>query len=117
MEMGADVTESCAARRLRHGGKPDFWIGGEAELEKPLHVASWRRTAPASTRSRAALAAAARQRRPATAALSCNYYGASCSIRTHNIEAVCTRGLAAPPGGGRARECLDDSRACVFGLW
>ena len=40
MEVGAEHTESDApAAGFGAGGKPDFWIGGEGGLEKPLHVA------------------------------------------------------------------------------
>ena len=40
MEVGGAQTESRAsAAGFGHPGKPDFWIGGEGGLNKPLHVA------------------------------------------------------------------------------
>jgi len=40
MEIDGAHTESHApAAGFGKGGKPDFWIGGEGGLEKPLHVA------------------------------------------------------------------------------
>ena len=40
MEVGADVTGSGAvAAGFGANGKPDFWIGGEGKLDKPLHIA------------------------------------------------------------------------------
>jgi catechol 2,3-dioxygenase-like lactoylglutathione lyase family enzyme len=75
------------------GGKPDFWIGGEGRLEKPLHVAI-----VASDRAsvdafhQAALAAGGRDNgapglRPQYHP---NYYGAFVlDPDGHNIEAVC----------------------------
>jgi catechol 2,3-dioxygenase-like lactoylglutathione lyase family enzyme len=40
MEVPADKTESgFPSCGFGAGGKPDFWIGGEGGLDKPLHVA------------------------------------------------------------------------------
>jgi catechol 2,3-dioxygenase-like lactoylglutathione lyase family enzyme len=40
MEMDGAQTESRApAAGFGRSGKPDFWIGGEGGLQKPLHVA------------------------------------------------------------------------------
>ena len=40
MEVGAQQnTSGYPAAGFGIGGKPDFWIGGEGKLEKPLHVA------------------------------------------------------------------------------
>jgi catechol 2,3-dioxygenase-like lactoylglutathione lyase family enzyme len=40
MEYGGEHTESKhPAAGFGADGKPDFWIGGEGKLEKPLHVA------------------------------------------------------------------------------
>ena len=40
MEVTAAQTESAApAAGFGSGAKPDFWIGGEGKLEKPVHVA------------------------------------------------------------------------------
>jgi len=39
-EVPADKnTSGFPAAGFGQGGKPDFWIGGEGRLEKPLHVA------------------------------------------------------------------------------
>ena len=74
-------------------GKPDFWIGGEGGMNKPLHVAVLAADrASVDAFHRAALAAGGRDNgapglRPHYHA---NYYGAF--VRDpdgHNIEAVC----------------------------
>ena len=40
MEVAADTnTSGFPAAGFGQGGKPDFWIGGEGKLEKPLHIA------------------------------------------------------------------------------
>ena len=36
---GAPIQSRAAAAGFGQPGKPDFWIGGEGGLEKPLHVA------------------------------------------------------------------------------
>jgi catechol 2,3-dioxygenase-like lactoylglutathione lyase family enzyme len=36
---GKDNASGHPAAGFGVGGKPDFWIGGEGKLEKPLHVA------------------------------------------------------------------------------
>src|SRR6476659_10113553 len=75
------------------GGKPDFWIGGEGALNKPLHIAiAAKDRAAVDAFYQAALAAGAEDNgapglRPHYHA---NYYGAF--VRDpdgHNIEAVC----------------------------
>jgi len=38
MEATAQETGQPAAG-FGNGGKPDFWIGGEGKLEKPVHIA------------------------------------------------------------------------------
>jgi catechol 2,3-dioxygenase-like lactoylglutathione lyase family enzyme len=94
MEVGADVTESHApAAGFGAGGKPDFWIGGEGGLEKPLHVAIVAKDrASVDAFHRAALSAGAKDNgapglRPHYHA---NYYGAFVlDPDGHNIEAVC----------------------------
>ena len=94
MEVGAEVTESRApAAGFGAGGKPDFWIGGEGGLEKPVHVAIVARDrASVDTFHRAALAAGGKDNgapglRPHYHA---NYYGAFVlDPDGHNIEAVC----------------------------
>jgi hypothetical protein len=47
------------------GGKPDFWIGGEGKLEKPVHIAITAKDRPAvDAFHRAALAAGGRDNGP-----------------------------------------------------
>ena len=94
MEVGAQQTESGhPAAGFGASGKPDFWIGGEGKLEKPLHVAivaKDRSTVDAF--HRAALAAGGKDKgapglRPQYHP---NYYGAFVlDPDGHNIEAVC----------------------------
>jgi catechol 2,3-dioxygenase-like lactoylglutathione lyase family enzyme len=94
MEVTAAQTESGSpAAGFGIGGKPDFWIGGEGGLSKPLHVAI-----AANDRSavdafyRAALAAGGKDNgapglRPQYHP---NYYGAFVlDPDGHKIEAVC----------------------------
>ena len=76
-------------------GKPDFWIGGEGGLNKPLHVAiATKDRAAVDAFHRAAVAAGGRDNgapglRPHYHA---NYYGAFVlDPDGHNIEAVCHR--------------------------
>lgn len=92
MEVQQDENDSRAAG-FGAGGKPDFWIGGEGALNKPLHVAfAVQDRATVDAFHRAALAAGGRDNgapglRPHYHA---NYYGAF--VRDpdgHNIEAVC----------------------------
>jgi catechol 2,3-dioxygenase-like lactoylglutathione lyase family enzyme len=92
METTAQETGKPAAG-FGAGGKPDFWIGGEGKLDKPLHiaiVAEDRATVDAFYR--AALAAGGRDNgspgvRPQYHP---NYYGAFVlDPDGHNIEAVC----------------------------
>jgi catechol 2,3-dioxygenase-like lactoylglutathione lyase family enzyme len=94
MEVGADMTESRApAAGFGANGKPDFWIGGEGGLEKPVHVAILAKDrASVDAFHRAALAAGGKDNgapglRPHYHA---NYYGAFVlDPDGHNIEAVC----------------------------
>jgi len=94
MEVGGDVTESHApAAGFGAGGKPDFWIGGEGGLNKPVHVAILAKDrATVDAFYAAALAAGGRDNgapglRPHYHA---NYYGAFVlDPEGHNIEAVC----------------------------
>ena len=46
MEATAQETGQPAAG-FGSGGKPDFWIGGEGKLEKPIHVAIVAKARPA----------------------------------------------------------------------
>ncbi len=74
-------------------GKPDFWIGGEGGIDKPLHVAIVAKTrAMVDAFHAAAIAAGGRDNgAPGLRAhYHPNYYGAF--VRDpdgHNIEAVC----------------------------
>jgi catechol 2,3-dioxygenase-like lactoylglutathione lyase family enzyme len=94
MEVGAHQTESEApAAGFGAGGKPDFWIGGEGKLEKPLHVALLAKDrATVDAFHQAAVAAGGKDNgapglRPHYHP---NYYGAfALDPDGHNIEAVC----------------------------
>lgn len=96
MEVGADVTGSGAvAAGFGANGKPDFWIGGEGKLDKPLHIAIVAKDrATVDAFYKAALSAGgidngAPGLRPHYHP---DYYGAF--VRDpdgHNIEAVCHR--------------------------
>jgi catechol 2,3-dioxygenase-like lactoylglutathione lyase family enzyme len=94
MEVPAEKTESgYAAAGFGIGQKPDFWIGGEGKLPKPLHVAiATKDRASVDAFYRAALAAGGKDNgepgvRPHYHP---NYYGAFVlDPDGHNIEAVC----------------------------
>ena len=94
MEFGAHLTESHApAVGFGSGSKPDFWIGGEGGLQKPLHVAiAAKDRASVDAFYKAALAAGGKDNgapglRPHYHP---NYYGAFVlDPDGHNIEAVC----------------------------
>jgi catechol 2,3-dioxygenase-like lactoylglutathione lyase family enzyme len=74
-------------------GKPDFWIGGEGGMNKPLHVAILAKDrAKVDTFCQAAIAAGGRDNGPPgiRAHYHPNYYGAFVlDPDGHNIEAVC----------------------------
>ena len=74
-------------------GKPDFWIGGEGGLNKPLHIAiAVKERAAVDAIHKAALAAGGRDNgAPGIRAhYHPNYYGAFVlDFDGHNIEAVC----------------------------
>jgi catechol 2,3-dioxygenase-like lactoylglutathione lyase family enzyme len=94
MEVDAQQNPSGApAAGFGIGGKPDFWIGGEGGLQKPLHVALVSQDrAGVDAFHKAALAAGGKDNgapglRPHYHA---NYYGAFVlDPDGHNIEAVC----------------------------
>jgi catechol 2,3-dioxygenase-like lactoylglutathione lyase family enzyme len=94
MEVPAEGNPSGApAAGFGEGGKPDFWIGGEGGIDKPLHVAfQTRDRASVDAFHKAALAAGGRDNggpglRPHYHP---NYYGAFVfDLDGHNIEAVC----------------------------
>jgi catechol 2,3-dioxygenase-like lactoylglutathione lyase family enzyme len=91
--LATETTAQETGKPAAGFGKPDFWIGGEGKLDKPLHiaiVAEDRATVDAFYR--AALAAGGRDNgspgvRPQYHP---NYYGAFVlDPDGHNIEAVC----------------------------
>jgi catechol 2,3-dioxygenase-like lactoylglutathione lyase family enzyme len=94
MEVPAELTESRApAAGFGADGRPDFWIGGEGALHKPLHVAILAKDrAAVDAFRRTALGAGGRDNgapglRPHYHP---NYYGAFVlDPDGHNIEAVC----------------------------
>ncbi len=94
MEVDGAVNPSgYPAAGFGKGGKPDFWIGGEGRLEKPLHVAIVADTrAQVDAFHAAALAAGARDNgAPGIRAhYHPDYYAAFVlDADGHNIEAVC----------------------------
>jgi len=94
MEVAAEGNPSGApAAGFGEGGKPDFWIGGEGKLEKPVHVAIVAKDRDSvDAFHRAALAAGGKDNgkpglRPHYHP---NYYAAFVfDPDGHNIEAVC----------------------------
>jgi catechol 2,3-dioxygenase-like lactoylglutathione lyase family enzyme len=74
-------------------GKPDFWIGGEGALNKPVHIAiAAKDRAAVDAFHKAALAAGGKDNGPPgiRAHYHPNYYGAFVlDPDGHNIEAVC----------------------------
>jgi catechol 2,3-dioxygenase-like lactoylglutathione lyase family enzyme len=94
MEVAAEQTEAGApAAGFGIGGKPDFWIGGEGALQKPIHVAIVSKDrAGVDAFYKAALAAGGKDNgapgvRPHYHP---HYYGAFVlDPDGHNIEAVC----------------------------
>ena len=93
MEVTAEETGGSAAAGFGADGKPDFWIGGEGGMDKPLHVAILAKDrATVDAFYQAAIAAGGRDNGPPgiRAHYHPNYYGAF--VRDpdgHNIEAVC----------------------------
>jgi catechol 2,3-dioxygenase-like lactoylglutathione lyase family enzyme len=92
MEVRQDENDSPAAG-FGAGGKPDFWIGGEGGLQRPIHIAiAAQDRAAVDAFHRAALAAGGKDNgapglRPHYHA---NYYAAFVlDPDGHNIEAVC----------------------------
>lgn len=97
MEVSAEHNASGSpAAGFGADGKPDFWIGGEGGLARPMHVAiAVRDRAAVDAFHRAALAAGGKDNgapglRPQYHP---NYYGAFVlDPDGHNIEAVCHSG-------------------------
>lgn len=94
MEVGQTANDYGAAG-FGADGKPDFWIGGEGKIDKPIHVAfAAADRATVNAFYKAAIAAGGKDNgapglRPHYHP---NYYGAF--VRDpdgHNIEAVCHR--------------------------
>jgi catechol 2,3-dioxygenase-like lactoylglutathione lyase family enzyme len=94
-EVQQDASDNPAAG-FGIGGKPDFWIGGEGKLDKPVHIAiAAKDRAAVDAFYRAAIAAGARDNgAPGVRAhYHPNYYGAFVlDPDGHNIEAVCHAG-------------------------
>jgi len=94
MEVGGDHTESASpAAGFGANVKPDFWIGGEGGIDRPLHVAiAAKDRATVDAFHAAALAAGGRDNgRPGLRPhYHPRYYGAFVlDPDGHNIEAVC----------------------------
>jgi catechol 2,3-dioxygenase-like lactoylglutathione lyase family enzyme len=93
MEVSQEQDRSQSAAGFGAGGKPDFWIGGEGALNKPVHVAFLAKDCAAvDAFYKAALAAGGRDNgAPGIRAhYHPNYYGAFVfDPDGHNIEAVC----------------------------
>ena len=92
MEVQQDENDSPAAG-FGVGGKPDFWIGGEGGLQRPIHIAiAAQNRAAVDAFYRSALAAGGKDNgapglRPHHHP---NYYAAFVlDPDGHNIEAVC----------------------------
>jgi len=92
MEVQQDENDSPAAG-FGVGGKPDFWIGGEGGLQRPIHIAiAAQNRAAVDAFYRSALAAGGKDNgapglRPHYHP---NYYAAFVlDPDGHNIEAVC----------------------------
>jgi len=92
MEVQQDENDSPAAG-FGTGGKPDFWIGGEGGLQRPIHIAiAAQDRAAVDAFYRAAIAAGGKDNgapglRPHYHP---NYYAAFVlDPDGHNIEAVC----------------------------
>jgi catechol 2,3-dioxygenase-like lactoylglutathione lyase family enzyme len=93
MEVTQEETGNGPAAGFGAKGKPDFWIGGEGGLNKPLHVAILARDrSTVDAFYKAAIAAGGRDNgAPGIRAhYHANYYGAFVlDPDGHNIEAVC----------------------------
>jgi catechol 2,3-dioxygenase-like lactoylglutathione lyase family enzyme len=92
MEVQQDENDSPAAG-FGVGGKPDFWIGGEGGLQRPIHIAiAAPNRAAVDAFYRAALAAGGKDNGPPGLRphYHPNYYAAFVlDPDGHNIEAVC----------------------------
>jgi catechol 2,3-dioxygenase-like lactoylglutathione lyase family enzyme len=93
MEVTQEEQPGKPAAGFGVDGKPDFWIGGEGSLNRPMHVAILARSrATVDAFYEAAIAAGGRDNGPPgiRAHYHPNYYGAFVlDPDGHNIEAVC----------------------------
>ncbi len=93
MEVEQETEKGFPAAGFGTGGKPDFWIGGEGALDRPVHIAIVAKDRPTvDAFYEAALAAGAKDNgAPGIRAhYHPNYYGAFVlDPDGHNIEAVC----------------------------
>lgn len=93
MEVPAEVTGHAPAAGFGADGKPDFWIGGEGAMSKPVHIAiTAKDRATVDAFYTAAIAAGGRDNgAPGIRAhYHPNYYGAFVlDPDGHNVEAVC----------------------------
>lgn len=93
MEVTEEQTGHAAAAGFGTSGKPDFWIGGEGAMNKPVHVAILAKDrATVDAFYKAAMAAGGRDNGPPGLRphYHANYYGAFVlDPDGHNIEAVC----------------------------
>jgi catechol 2,3-dioxygenase-like lactoylglutathione lyase family enzyme len=93
MEVTQEQGSDFPAAGFGADGKPDFWIGGEGGIDKPMHVAILAKDrATVDAFYQAAIAAGGRDNGPPgiRAHYHPDYYGAF--VRDpdgHNIEAVC----------------------------
>lgn len=93
MEVTEEQSGYSPAAGFGADGKPDFWIGGEGALNKPVHIAIVAKDRSAvDAFYQAAIAAGGRDNGPPglRAHYHPNYYGAFVlDPDGHNIEAVC----------------------------
>ena len=93
MEVPAEVTGHAQTAGFGANGKPDFWIGGEGAMNKPVHIAiTAKDRATVDAFYKTAMAAGGRDNgAPGIRAhYHPTYYGAFVlDPDGHNIEAVC----------------------------
>src|ERR1700726_3484088 len=93
MEVTQEETGHDPAAGFGANGKPDFWIGGEGGLNRPLHVAiAAKDRAAVDAFYKAALAAGGKDKGPPGLRphYHANYYAAFVlDTDGHNVDAVC----------------------------
>ena len=93
MEVEQEIEKGFSAAGFEIGGKPDFWIGGEGGLDRPVHIAIVAKDrAAVDAFYKAALAAGGRDNGAPEirAHYHPDYYGAFVlDPDGYNIEAVC----------------------------